>query len=109
MSDLTQIISAVERGEASAAEELLPLVYAELRHLAAQKLSREKPRQTLQAIALLHEAWLRLAGAEQEGNKPRWDGRRHFFDARSADSLRGAVGRPLELRTEVVNDSSLEP
>jgi RNA polymerase sigma factor (TIGR02999 family) len=69
------------------AEELLPLVYTELRHLAAQKLSKEKPGQTLQATALVHEAWLRLVGAEQEGNEPRWDGRRHFFGA-AAEAMR---------------------
>jgi RNA polymerase sigma factor (TIGR02999 family) len=66
---------------------LLPLVYDELRRLAAQKLSREKPGQTLQATALVHEAWLRLAGAEQKESEPRWDGRRHFFGA-AAEAMR---------------------
>ena len=81
MSEVTQILMAMERGEARAAEELLPLVYEELRHLAAQKLSQEKPGQTLQATALVHEAWLRLVGSDQEASAPKWEGRRHFFGA----------------------------
>ncbi len=81
------MLMAVERGEPHAAEKLLPLVYAELRRLAAGKLSREKPSQTLQATALVHEAWLRLAGAEQTGSEPKWDGRRHFFGA-AAEAMR---------------------
>ena len=64
MSDVTQILQAIERGEANAAEDLLPLVYNELRRLAAHKLSNEKPGQTLQATALVHEAWLRLVREE---------------------------------------------
>jgi len=83
MSDVTQLLTAIERGESLAAEELLPLVYDELRRLAAQKLSQEKPGQTLQATALVHEAWLRLAGGEQQG----WDGRHHFFAA-AAEAMR---------------------
>jgi RNA polymerase sigma factor (TIGR02999 family) len=77
MSDLTQILSAVERGESRPAEELLPLVYDELRRLAAQKLSQEKPGQTLQATALVHEAWLRLVREEDRT----WNDPRHFFCA----------------------------
>ena len=87
MSEVTEMLSAIERGEPRASAELLPLVYAELRHLAAQKLSREKPGQTLQATALVHEAWLRLARGEQERSEPRWDGRRHFFGA-AAEAMR---------------------
>jgi RNA polymerase sigma factor (TIGR02999 family) len=87
MSEVTQMLAAVERGEARAAEDLLPLIYAELRHLAAQKLSREKLGQTLQATALVHEAWLRLASGEQAGSEPRWAGRRHFFGA-AAEAMR---------------------
>ncbi len=68
------MLTAMEQGDAHAAEQLLPLVYDELRHLAAQKLSREKPGQTLQATALVHEAWLRLAGEDY-----RFSGARHFF------------------------------
>jgi RNA polymerase sigma factor (TIGR02999 family) len=83
MSEVTQILSAMERGETHAAEELLPLIYDELRHLAAHKLSRENPGQTLQATALVHEAWLRLAGKDD----PRWRGRRHFFGA-AAEAMR---------------------
>ena len=87
MGEVTQMMTAIERGEPRAAELLLPLVYNELRHLAAQKLSQEKPGQTLQATALVHEAWLRLVGAEQAGNEPKWDGRRHFFGA-AAEAMR---------------------
>ena len=87
MSEVTEILTALERGDCHAAEDLLPLVYAELRRLAAQKLAREKPGQTLQATALVHEAWLRLAGTQQEGNESRWDGRRHFFGA-AAEAMR---------------------
>ena len=81
-SEVTRILNAVERGEAHA-EDLLPLVYDELRHLAAARLALERPGQTLQATALVHEAWLRLAGAGQE----HWQGRRHFFGA-AAEAMR---------------------
>ena len=85
MSEVTQMLTAIERGETRAAEELLPLVYNELRRLAAQRLSQEKPGQTLQATALVHEAWLRLAGPGHAGQ--RWEGRRHFFGA-AAEAMR---------------------
>jgi RNA polymerase sigma factor (TIGR02999 family) len=78
MSEVTHILSAIERGDAHAAEQLLPLVYDELRKFAAQKLSQEKPGQTLQATALVHEAYLRLVGS---GNARSWRDRRHFFTA----------------------------
>ena len=82
MSDVTRILTAMERGEPHAAGELLPLVYDELRRLAAQKLSHEKPGQTLQATALVHEAWLRLV------EEPlRYTGPRHFFLA-AAEAMR---------------------
>jgi hypothetical protein len=71
MNDVTRILSAIEQGEAQAAEQLLPLVYDELRKLAAQRLAREKPGQTLQATALVHEAYLRLVGGDPD--RP-WDG-----------------------------------
>jgi RNA polymerase sigma factor (TIGR02999 family) len=87
MSEVTQILTAIQRGEPQAAEELLPLVYTELRRLAAQKLSQEKPGQTLQATALVHEAWLRLAGAEGKEGEPKWKGQRHFFAA-AAEAMR---------------------
>jgi RNA polymerase sigma factor (TIGR02999 family) len=84
MSEVTRILSAIERGDPHAAAQLLPLVYEELRQLAAQKLAGEKPGQTLQATALVHEAYLRLVGA---GAEQRWDGRRHFFAA-AAEAMR---------------------
>jgi RNA polymerase sigma factor (TIGR02999 family) len=80
MSEVTRILSAIEQGDPHAAEQLLPLVYDELRQLAAQKLAQEKPGQTLQSTALVHEAYLRLVGTGQE---PHWDNRRHFFAAAS--------------------------
>jgi RNA polymerase sigma factor (TIGR02999 family) len=85
MSDVTQILSAIESGDPQAAEQLLPLVYDELRQLAAQRLAREMPGQTLQATALVHEAYVRLLGAadEAEFEKTHWDNRRHFFAAAS--------------------------
>ena len=81
--DVTQILHAIEQGDARAAEELLPLVYDELRHMAAHKMAHEAPGQTLQATALVHEAWLRLGGAEQ----PSWENRRHFLAA-AAEAMR---------------------
>jgi len=87
MSEVTQMLTAVERGEPHAAEELLPLVYEELRRLAAAQLARENAGQTLQATALVHEAWLRLVGSESGGAEPRWEGRRHFFGA-AAEAMR---------------------
>jgi len=83
VSELTHILEAVQRGEPSAADELLPLVYDELRRLAAQKMAHEIPGQTLQPTALVHEAWLRLVG---NGN-PQWNGRSHFFGA-AAEAMR---------------------
>jgi RNA polymerase sigma factor (TIGR02999 family) len=80
MSDITQILSAIERGDARAAPQLFPLVYEELRKLAAQKMAQEKPGQTLQATALVHEAYLRLVGVEQART---WKSRGHFFAAAS--------------------------
>ncbi len=77
MSDVTRILNGVERGDAKATDELLPLLYEELRVLAAQKLSQEKPGQTLQATALVHEAYLRLVGTESQS----WNSRGHFFAA----------------------------
>jgi RNA polymerase sigma factor (TIGR02999 family) len=83
MSDVTRILSAIEQGDPSAACELLPLVYDELRRLATQKLAREAPGQTLQATALVHEAYLRLIGSET----PSWNSRGHFFSA-AAEAMR---------------------
>ena len=83
MSDVTRILNAIEQGDAGAADDLLPLVYEELRLLAAQKLSRERPGQTLQATALVHEAYLRLVGIEDRG----WDNKGHYFKA-AAEAMR---------------------
>jgi RNA polymerase sigma factor (TIGR02999 family) len=83
MSDVTQILSQIESGDPSAAEKLLPLVYDELRKLAAAKLAQEKPGQTLQATALVHEAYLRLVGVDGTN----WDSRGHFFAA-AAEAMR---------------------
>jgi RNA polymerase sigma factor (TIGR02999 family) len=84
MSDVTRILSQIESGDPSAAEQLLPLVYEELRKLAAAKLAQEKPGQTLQATALVHEAYVRLVG--QQGSTS-WEGRGHFFAA-AAEAMR---------------------
>ena len=84
MSDVTHILSAIEQGDPHAAEQLLPLVYDELRKLAAQKLARETPGQTLQPTALVHEAYLRLVGEVEEQH---WDSRGHFFAA-AAEAMR---------------------
>jgi RNA polymerase sigma factor (TIGR02999 family) len=83
VSELTLILQRIEAGDASAAEQILPLVYGELRQLAAAKLAREAPGQTLQPTALVHEAWLRLGGDAQ----PSWQNRAHFFAA-AAESMR---------------------
>jgi RNA polymerase sigma factor (TIGR02999 family) len=84
MSEVTRVLSAIEQGEPNAAEQLLPLVYAELRRLAAQKLAREKPGQTLDATALVHEAYVRLVDVDRV---PQWDSRAHFFAA-AAEAMR---------------------
>lgn len=84
MSDVTRILSQIERGDQQAAEKLLPLVYDELRKLAAARLQQEKPGQTLQATALVHEAYLRLVGS---AGSEKWDGRGHFFGA-AAEAMR---------------------
>ena len=84
MSDVTRILSQIESGDPTAAEQLLPLVYDELRKLAAARLAHEQPGQTLQATALVHEAYLRLVGP---GNDNRWDHRGHFFGA-AAEAMR---------------------
>jgi len=110
MSEVTRILSAIEQGDPHAAEQLLPLVYDELRKLAAQKLAQEKPGQTLEATALVHEAYLRLVASlprdvaspprdvaspprdvasppRERGEAPRWDSRGHFFGA-AAEAMR---------------------
>ncbi|WP_406698911.1 ECF-type sigma factor [Singulisphaera sp. Ch08] len=84
MNDVTRILEAIEHGDPQAAEQLLPLVYDELRKLAAQRLRQEPPGQTLQATALVHDAYLRLVGSDEV---QRWDGRGHFFAA-AAEAMR---------------------
>jgi RNA polymerase sigma factor (TIGR02999 family) len=86
MTDVTQILNAIEAGEPQAAERLLPLVYNELRRLAAAKLAHEKPGQTLEATALVHEAYVRLVGPAA-GSPPQWNSRGHFFAA-AAEAMR---------------------
>jgi RNA polymerase sigma factor (TIGR02999 family) len=90
MSDVTRILSAIDQGDPHAAAQLLPLVYDELRRLAAQKLAEEKPGHTLQATALVHEAYLRLAAPARGGSAsgdPNWNSRGHFFAA-AAEAMR---------------------
>src|SRR5438270_1538493 len=84
MSEVTRILSAIEQGEQHAAEQLLPLVYNELRRLAAEKLAQERPGQTLQATALVHEAYLRLVDVDKAQH---WNSRGHFFAA-AAEAMR---------------------
>src|ERR1700693_3173624 len=84
MSEVTRILSAIEQGDPHAAEQLLPLVYEELRNLAAAKLAQEKPGQTLQATALVHDAYIRLVDVEKAQH---WNSRGHFFAA-AAEAMR---------------------
>ena len=83
MSEVTRILESIEQGDANAAEQLLPLVYHELRKLASARMAHEAPGQTLQATALVHEAWLKLAGSDRQ----QWHGRAHFFGA-AAEAMR---------------------
>jgi RNA polymerase sigma factor (TIGR02999 family) len=89
MSEVTRVLSAIERGDPHAAAQLLPLVYSELRQLAAHKLARQPAGQTLQATALVHEAYLRLVGPAKKPSAAgvQWDNRRHFFGA-AAEAMR---------------------
>lgn len=107
--DVTHLLSAIDAGDPKAAEELLPLVYEELRRLAAQKMARELPGQTLQATALVHDAWLRLGGKENQS----WDNRGHFFAA-AAEAMRRilidrARKRALRRKHELDEGAGLEP
>lgn len=115
MADVTRILNAIEQGDLQATEKLLPLVYDELRRLAAQKLSKERPGQTLQATALVHEAYLRLVGNDAGS----WDSRGHFFAAaaeamrrilvdsarRKASRMRGGEHQRVELNAELIETS----
>jgi RNA polymerase sigma factor (TIGR02999 family) len=96
MNEVTSILSAIEQGEPKAAEELLPLVYEELRKLAASKLAQEKPGQTLQATALVHEAYLRLIGSDATS----WNSRGHFFAAAAEAMRRILIENARRRRTE---------
>ena len=97
MNDVTRVLSAIEHGDPRASEELLPLIYRELRRLAQHRLAREKPGQTLQATALVHEAYLRLVDGE-EGE--RWNSRGHFFAAAAEAMRRILVENARRKRTE---------
>ena len=113
MSDVTQLLSAIDGGDPKAADQLLPLVYEELRKLAASKIVQEKPGQTLQATALVHEAWLRLAGSDQQ----QWRGRSHFFGA-AAEAMRrilidkarhkASLKRGMDQPLEELHESKIE-
>ncbi|MBX3731328.1 MAG: sigma-70 family RNA polymerase sigma factor [Verrucomicrobiae bacterium] len=96
MSEVTQMLHAISAGDAVSSESLLPLVYDELRRQAARELARERPGQTLQATALVHEAWLRLSGAEDPG----WKGRAHFFGAAAEAMRRILVDQARRKRSE---------
>jgi len=95
MSDVTRILSQIESGDPSAAEQLLPLVYDELRKLAAVRLASEAPGHTLEATALVHEAYLRVVGgpSREQENEPRWDNRGHFFAAAATAMRRILIER----------------
>jgi RNA polymerase sigma factor (TIGR02999 family) len=95
MSEVTQILQAIEQGDAKAVHELLTLVYDELRRVAAHKMAREVPGQTLQPTALVHEAWLHLGGDQQ----PTWQNRAHFFGAAAEAMRRILVDRAREKKT----------
>ena len=94
LSDLTRILESIEHGDPTAADELLPLVYGELRKLAASKMARESPNQTLQPTALVHEAWLRLAGKDH----PKFANRAHFFAAAAEAMRRILINNALRKR-----------
>ena len=102
MNEVTRILSAIDQGDPHAAEQLLPLLYDELRKLAAQKLAEETPGQTLQATALVHEAYLRLvkpaSGDRGPAEQPQWDGRRHFFAAAAEAMRRILINRARDRR-----------
>ncbi len=112
MSDVTRLLNAIDAGDPTAGEQLLPLVYQELRKLAAAKMALEKPGQTLQATALVHEAWLKLASSDQQ-----WRGRAHFFGA-AAEAMRrilidkarqkASLKRGLDQPAEELHESKIE-
>jgi len=101
MSDLTRILTAAQQGDPTAAEELLPVIYDELRRLAAAKMAHEAPGQTLQPTALVHEAWLRLVGEDHS-----WENRRHFFSA-AAEAMRRILIERARQRQRVKHGGNL--
>src|SRR5438874_12038410 len=103
MSDVTRILERVEQGDGKAPEELLPLVYDELRRLAAHKMANEMPGQTLQPTALVHEAWLRLTG----GANQEWNGRGHFFAA-AAEAMRRILVENARRKQRVKHGGEIE-
>jgi RNA polymerase sigma factor (TIGR02999 family) len=103
MSEATRILDALQQGDPKAAEDLLPLVYNELRKLAVCKMAQEAPGQTLQATALVHEAWLRIAG----GDAKAWDGRRHFFAA-AAEAMRRILVEAARRKKRLRHGGGLE-
>ena len=103
MSDVTRILDAVRQGDPKAGEELLPLVYEELRKLAAHKMAHEAPGQTLQPTALVHEAWLRLVGADPQ----HWSGRAHFFGA-AAEAMRRILIESARRKARLKRGGKLE-
>ena len=105
MTDVTQILNAIEQGDPSAAEQLLPLVYDELRKLAAQKMAQENPGQTLQATALVHDAYIRLVDVEKAQH---WDSRRHFFAA-AAEAMRRILVEKCAAESGPEAGAELEP
>jgi len=104
MSDVTQLLSAIDGGDPRAAGQLLPLVYEELRKLAAAKMAQEKPGQTLQATALVHEAWLRLVGADEQ---KAWNSRGHFFGA-AAEAMRRILVESARRKARLRHGGELE-
>src|SRR5688572_11022325 len=111
MADVTRILSQIESGDPAAAEQLLPLVYDELRKLAAARLAHEKPGQTLQATALVHEAYIRLLGGERSGVReqdlPEWNSRGHFFAA-AAEAMRRILVDQARRKEQVKRGGDLQ-
>ena len=104
MSEVTQILEAIQHGDSKAAEELLPLVYQELRKLAAHKMANEAPGHTLQPTALVHEAYLRLVGS---GQPQQWEGRTHFFGA-AAEAMRRILVESARRKKRLKHGGKLE-
>jgi RNA polymerase sigma factor (TIGR02999 family) len=104
--NVTDLLKAIDQGDPQAGDQLWPLVYDELRRLAAQKLARETPGQTLQATALVNEAYLRLVGKNEEAG-PAWENRRHFFGA-AAEAMRRILIERARYKTAIVNGGGLK-